>query len=89
MSIDMYLTPSRQQSDAFSHSIHRQIEDYQLAQKALSHFQDSVDAFKGQAYDSLRLYAQDIIQPLIDGGLLYILSNAFPKPLPKKLALKA
>lgn len=68
MSIDMYLSESQAQASSAATMAESEAQAYEELEQALTAFIGSSETLKGQAYDSARSYAEQVLHPLVQGG---------------------
>lgn len=70
MSVDMYLSPSKNQAESVATMCKTQTESYEDLQKAINDFVIGSPFLTGKAYDSAKAYFQTVLYPLAQGGIL-------------------
>ncbi|MBP1042275.1 hypothetical protein I6N95_14745 [Vagococcus sp. BWB3-3] len=81
MSVDMYLSASQNQSSSVSQMTKQQVQSYEQLQKAITDFSLNSPFLTGAAYESAKTYFDQVLYPLVQGGVL--LSEAVEQAVKK------
>ncbi|MGX7417423.1 transposase, partial [Carnobacterium gallinarum] len=81
MSIDMYVSASKNQAKSVSDMTKQQIMGYEELQKAIADFTLNSPFLTGKAYDTSKAFFSTVLYPLAQGGIL--LSEAVDRAVTK------
>ncbi|EDP24422.1 hypothetical protein [Parvimonas micra] len=85
MSINMNLEDSRRQAESIEKEMKNKIEGYEGLIRAITKISYTTGELKGQAYDAMREYFEEVIMPIVKGGkLLLELITKVSKELPER-----
>ena len=85
MSINMNLEDSRRQAESIEKEMKNKIEGYEGLIRAITKISYTTGELKGQAYDAMREYFEEVIMPIVKGGkLLLELTTKVAKELPER-----
>lgn len=85
MSINMNLEDSRRQAESIEKEMKNKIEGYEGLIRAITKIGYTTGELKGQAYDAMREYFEEILMPIVKGGkLLSELTTKVAKELPER-----
>lgn len=85
MSINMNLEDSRRQAESIENEMKKKIEGYEGLIRAITKISYTTGELKGQAYDAMREYFEEVIMPIVKGGkLLLELTTKVAKELPER-----
>lgn len=85
MSINMNLEDSRRQAESIEKEMKNKIEGYEGLIRAITKISYTTWELKGQAYDAMREYFEEVIMPIVKGGkLLLELITKVSKELPER-----
>lgn len=84
MSINMNLEDSRRQAESIENEMKKKIEGYEGLIRAITKISYTTGELKGQAYDAMREYFEEVIMPIVKGGKLLLelitkVSNELPE----------
>ena len=85
MGINMNLENSRRQAESIEKEMKKRIEGYEGLIRAITKIGYTTGELKGQAYDAMREYFEEILMPIVKGGkLLSELTTKVAKELPER-----
>ena len=85
MGINMNLENSRRQAESIEKEMKNKIEGYEGLIRAITKIGYTTGELKGQAYDAMREYFEEILMPIVKGGkLLSELTTKVAKELPER-----
>ena len=85
MGINMNLENSRRQAESIEKEMKNKIEGYEGLIRAITKIGYTTGELKGQAYDAMREYFEEIVMPIVKGGkLLSELTTKVAKELPER-----
>ena len=85
MGINMNLENSRRQAESIEKEMKKRIEGYEGLIRAITKIGYTTGELKGQAYDAMREYFEEILMPIAKGGkLLSELTTKVAKELPER-----
>ena len=85
MGINMNLEDSRRQAESIENEMKNKIEGYEGLIRAITKIGYTTGELKGQAYDAMREYFEEILMPIVKGGkLLSELIIKVSKELPER-----
>ena len=85
MGINMNLEDSRRQAESIENEMKKRIEGYEGLIRAITKIGYTTGELKGQAYDAMREYFEEILMPIVKGGkLLSELTTKVAKELPER-----
>ena len=85
MGINMNLEDSRRQAESIENEMKNKIEGYEGLIRAITKIGYTTGELKGQAYDAMREYFEEILMPIAKGGkLLSELTTKVAKELPER-----
>ena len=85
MRINMNLENSRRQAESIEKEMKKRIEGYEGLIRAITKIGYTTGELKGQAYDAMREYFEEIVMPIVKGGkLLSELTTKVSKELPER-----
>jgi len=85
MGINMNLENSRRQAESIEKEMKKRIEGYEGLIRAITKISYTTGELKGQAYDAMREYFEEILMPIVKGGkLLSELTTKVAKELPER-----